>query len=302
MSPQDAFVTDRTPTGGLPPSLRRTIRRHRRNRHSGAPRSPAVGAVSHPRRRRPRHHLDPRRARGDARRRRGRCPEAKSGAAVQQYRHRARRQRLHRRGRARRGVLRLADGPAGPQEALLHHACRLSARHGSDGAVLEYRGASCCSGFSPAPASAASTWPSTRPSRSSSRRACAAGPISSSTAASGSGAAIGAVGSIVLLDPALFDPDIGWRVAFLIGAALAVVIFFMRMWIPESPRWLMTHGRAAEAQAIVAGIEERSRAPRPPHCRRARCRPSAFAPAAIRRWPRWHRRCFARSASARWWA
>jgi MFS family permease len=69
------------------------------------------------------------------------------------------------------------------------------------------------------------------------------------------GAAIGALGSIVLLDPALFAPDIGWRLAFLIGAALAVVIFFMRMWIPESPRWLMTHGRAAEAQAIVAGIE-----------------------------------------------
>jgi MFS family permease len=70
------------------------------------------------------------------------------------------------------------------------------------------------------------------------------------------GAAIGALGSIVLLDPALLPPDIGWRLAFLIGAALAVVIFFMRMWIPESPRWLMTHGRNAEAQAIVAGIED----------------------------------------------
>jgi MFS family permease len=73
------------------------------------------------------------------------------------------------------------------------------------------------------------------------------------------GAALGAAGSIVLLDPTLFAPDIGWRVAFLIGAALAIVIFFMRMWIPESPRWLMTHGRAAEAEAIVAGIEEQFR-------------------------------------------
>jgi MFS family permease len=70
------------------------------------------------------------------------------------------------------------------------------------------------------------------------------------------GAAIGALGSIVLLDPALFAPDTGWRLAFFIGAALALVIFFMRMWIPESPRWLMTHGRNAEAQAVVAGIEE----------------------------------------------
>jgi len=73
------------------------------------------------------------------------------------------------------------------------------------------------------------------------------------------GAALGAAGSIVLLDPTLFAPDIGWRLAFLIGAALALVIFFMRMWIPESPRWLMTHGRAAEAEAIVAAIEEQFR-------------------------------------------
>jgi MFS family permease len=69
------------------------------------------------------------------------------------------------------------------------------------------------------------------------------------------GAALGAGGSIVLLDPNLFAPDIGWRVAFLIGAALAFVIFFMRMWIPESPRWLMTHGRPQQADAIVADIE-----------------------------------------------
>jgi MFS family permease len=71
------------------------------------------------------------------------------------------------------------------------------------------------------------------------------------------GAALGAAGSIVLLDPALFDPDMGWRLAFLIGALLSIVIFFLRMWIPESPRWLMTHGRADEAAAVVAGIEAR---------------------------------------------
>ena len=71
------------------------------------------------------------------------------------------------------------------------------------------------------------------------------------------GAAIGAAGSIVLLDPALFDPDMGWRLAFLIGAMLSIIIFFLRMWIPESPRWLMTHGRADEAAAVVAGIEAR---------------------------------------------
>jgi MFS family permease len=71
------------------------------------------------------------------------------------------------------------------------------------------------------------------------------------------GAAIGALGSLVLLDPDVINPDFGWRLAFLIGASLALVIFFMRMWIPESPRWLMTHGRPEEAARVIAGIEAR---------------------------------------------
>ncbi|MDB5643069.1 MAG: transporter [Hyphomicrobiales bacterium] len=71
------------------------------------------------------------------------------------------------------------------------------------------------------------------------------------------GAAMGAGGAIVLLDPAHFAPDHGWRAAFLIGAVLGLIILFMRLWIPESPRWLVIHGRPEEAEKIVAQIEGR---------------------------------------------
>jgi MFS family permease len=69
------------------------------------------------------------------------------------------------------------------------------------------------------------------------------------------GAALGSGATVVLLDPALFAPDLGWRLGFGIGAALGLLILFMRRFIPESPRWLLTHGHAAEAERIVSGIE-----------------------------------------------
>ncbi len=69
------------------------------------------------------------------------------------------------------------------------------------------------------------------------------------------GAAIGAVCAIVLLDPAVINPELGWRLAFLTGAVLGLVVFVMRLWIPESPRWLMIHGKPDQATAIVGDIE-----------------------------------------------
>lgn len=71
------------------------------------------------------------------------------------------------------------------------------------------------------------------------------------------GAALGSASSFIVLDPAVVDTDFGWRAAFFIGAMLALAVLFMRLWIPESPRWLATHGRAAEGEAIIADIERR---------------------------------------------
>jgi MFS family permease len=70
------------------------------------------------------------------------------------------------------------------------------------------------------------------------------------------GAAIGAISAIILLDPADIGPDLGWRLAYLTGACLGLIVLVMRMWIPESPRWLMIHGRPEQAEAIVAEIEK----------------------------------------------
>src|SRR6202158_1864187 len=73
------------------------------------------------------------------------------------------------------------------------------------------------------------------------------------------GAALGALGAVVLLQPGLLPPDWGWRAAFGIGAALGLGILLLRRWVPESPRWLMLHSRLDECETVIAGIEYRVR-------------------------------------------
>jgi MFS family permease len=71
------------------------------------------------------------------------------------------------------------------------------------------------------------------------------------------GAAVGALVSVPLLDPELVGPDLGWRIAFGSGAILGLFILYLRRFLPESPRWLMIHGKEGEARKVVDEIEAR---------------------------------------------
>ncbi len=66
---------------------------------------------------------------------------------------------------------------------------------------------------------------------------------------------------IVLLNPDLIPEYLGWRLCFGFGAVLGVSVLLLRRFIPESPRWLMTHWlmthrRVKEAEAVVSNIED----------------------------------------------
>jgi MFS family permease len=71
------------------------------------------------------------------------------------------------------------------------------------------------------------------------------------------GAAAGSLLTIPLLDPTMINPEWGWRLAFGLGAILAIGILFVRRNVPESPRWQFIHGHEDKAEEIVRSIEQR---------------------------------------------
>ncbi|HJQ57072.1 MAG TPA: MFS transporter [Vineibacter sp.] len=81
------------------------------------------------------------------------------------------------------------------------------------------------------------------------------------------GAALGAAGSLVALNLESVPAEQGWRGAFVIGGLIGLVVIVLRRFLPESPRWLMTHGQPEEADRVVRAIEarvERQCGPLPP--------------------------------------
>jgi MFS family permease len=70
------------------------------------------------------------------------------------------------------------------------------------------------------------------------------------------GAAVGAASTIVLLNSRILPVNLGWRLGFGAGAIIGLVILYMRRFIPESPRWLVTHGQRDAAEKTLADLEE----------------------------------------------
>lgn len=71
------------------------------------------------------------------------------------------------------------------------------------------------------------------------------------------GAGVGSLSTLIILNPQILPPKLGWRLGFATGALLGLFILFLRRHVPESPRWLMTHGDEADAESVMREIESR---------------------------------------------
>lgn len=74
------------------------------------------------------------------------------------------------------------------------------------------------------------------------------------------GAAAGSLSTIIILNPRILPINVGWRLGFAVGGIIGLFVLGLRRYVPESPRWLLTHGHAPEAERTVAEIEDRVRA------------------------------------------
>jgi MFS family permease len=109
------------------------------------------------------------------------------------------------------------------------------------------------------------------------------------------GTALGAALTLVVADPRILPRALSWRAAFFLGAALSSGVLFLRRHLPESPRWLLLHGRVSEADGVMRGIEDHVEAvagplgpPGPARCLEAKGNVgfAAIARTLVRRHPR----------------
>jgi MFS family permease len=89
------------------------------------------------------------------------------------------------------------------------------------------------------------------------------------------GVAAGAGVTVILLDNRYLPDWLGWRLSFGLGALVGLAMIFARHYVPESPRWLLSHGRQREADEIMAGIESHfGRQELPPVTKRMKLNPA----------------------------